>query len=85
MGKNSWAGKKIGLIGASPGAQGTVSCQLVLRQMLGTLDAQVMGRPEAYVTFNPPTVIDESGNVNDPKIEKLLENFIAAFAKHTAV
>ena len=81
-GKNSWKGKFFGIMGASPGAQGTVSCQLALRSIMGTLDCKIMGQPEAYVTFNPADIIDDSGKVNSTKIDKLLETFVKNFLDH---
>jgi chromate reductase len=80
--KNSWKGKRLGIMGASPGSQGTVSCQLALRATMGTLDCKIMGQPEAYVTFSPADVIDADGKVNSSKIDKLLENFVKSFIEH---
>lgn len=80
--QNSWKQKHLGIMGASPGSQGTVSCQLALRATMGTLDCKILGQPEAYVTFSPIDVIDENGNVNSSKIEKLLDNYVKAFIAH---
>lgn len=48
-GKNAWAGKPAGVIGASPGAIGTAVAQQHLRTILAYLDVPTLGQPEAYV------------------------------------
>ena len=48
-GKNSFAGKPAGVIGASIGKIGTAMAQQHLRNVLSYLDMRVLHQPEAYV------------------------------------
>jgi chromate reductase len=77
-GRNSWAGKAVAIIGASPGAIGTAIAQQHLRHVLGDLGALVMGG-EAYVTFKPDHITD-TGTVTDAGTLKFLQSFIDQFA-----
>ncbi|KAB2892446.1 MAG: NAD(P)H-dependent oxidoreductase, partial [Burkholderiaceae bacterium] len=48
-GKNAWAGKPAGVIGASIGAIGTALAQQHLRNVLAYLDVPTLGQPEAFI------------------------------------
>ncbi len=48
-GKNAWAGKPAGVIGASIGAAGTCMAQQHLRNVLAYLDVPTLAQPEAFV------------------------------------
>ena len=48
-GENSFAGKPVLVVGASPGGIGTALAQYHLKQVLLHLDAHVMGQPEFFV------------------------------------
>ncbi|KFN44425.1 NADPH-dependent FMN reductase [Arenimonas oryziterrae] len=48
-GKNAWAGKPAGVIGASVGAIGTALAQQHLRNVLAYLDVPTLGQPEAFI------------------------------------
>src|SRR5690606_524371 len=50
-GDNAFAGKPVGVIGASIGAIGTAMAQQHLRNILAYLDAPTLGQPEAFVEF----------------------------------
>ena len=62
-GKNSWAGKPAGVLGASIGAIGTALAQQHLRNVLAYLDAPTMGQPEAFLQVKDG-FFDDNGNVN---------------------
>lgn len=62
-GKNSWAGKPAGVLGASIGAIGTALAQQHLRNVLAYLDAPTMGQPEVFLQIKDG-FFDEDGNVN---------------------
>jgi chromate reductase len=62
-GKNSWAGKPAGVIGASIGAIGTALAQQHLRNVLAYLDAPTMGQPEVFLQIKDG-FFNEDGSVN---------------------
>lgn len=76
---NPFAGKPVGIIGASPGIGGTVRAQLALRQAFVFLNGYVMPRPELLV-FRASEKIDGEGNLTDKETRKLLQDFIPALA-----
>lgn len=61
-GKNAWAGKPAGVIGASVGTGGTALAQQHLRNILAYLDVPTLGQPEAFIHFKDDT-LDPDGNV----------------------
>ncbi len=74
-GKNSLDKKTVAIMGASPGAFGTVRCQAHLRQILLSLNVRILSKPELYVRFCDKA-FDESGNLVDPKTQEMLEKLI---------
>jgi chromate reductase len=62
-GKNSWAGKPAGVLGASIGAIGTALAQQHLRNVLAYLDAPTLGQPEVFLQIKDG-FFDDDGNVN---------------------
>ena len=78
-GKNSWAGKPAGVLGATTGKIGTAVAQSHLRSTLLVLDLAVMGQPEAYIQLAADT-IDDDLNVADESVRKFLEGYLSAFA-----
>jgi branched-chain amino acid transport system ATP-binding protein len=78
MDKNVWRDKTIAAAGTTPGAIGTAAAQLHLRQVLGALNATVIGG-ECYVTMKPG-LIDEDGTVTDETTRQFLQNYINRFA-----
>jgi chromate reductase, NAD(P)H dehydrogenase (quinone) len=79
-GSNSFVGKPSAVIGASPGKIGTAVAQRELHGLLGAVASPQMVSPEAYVQFTPD-LIDDDGNVADPKTREFLQKFLAAFQK----
>jgi chromate reductase, NAD(P)H dehydrogenase (quinone) len=78
-GKNLWAGKPAGIVGASLGAVGTAVAQGHLRIVLGYLDVPTLGQPEVYLRFTPD-LIDDDGNVSNDDSRKFLQTFIDRYA-----
>lgn len=79
FGQSVWAGKAVGVTGASPGSIGTAVAQSQLRSSLVILETHVMGGPEVYLTFKPDQ-IDDDGNVLNDKTAQFLTGFIDRFA-----
>jgi len=77
-GKNSWAGKPAFITGTSPGAIGTALAQQHLRPILVSLGMILQGG-EAYITFKP-TLVDDESNITDEGTRKFLQGFIDRFA-----
>ena len=63
-GQNAWAGKPVGIAGASIGAIGTAAVQQHLRSVLGYLDMPTLGQPEVYIHFTD-ALIDAEGEVSN--------------------
>ena len=78
-GKNLWAGKPAGLVGASIGVIGTAVVQAHLRSVLGYLDVPTLGQPEVYIHFTKD-LIDEGGNVSNDGTRKFLQTFVDRYA-----
>ncbi|HEX4120625.1 MAG TPA: NAD(P)H-dependent oxidoreductase [Verrucomicrobiae bacterium] len=76
-GDNSWSGKPVAIMGASPGMFGTVRAQNHLRQILGALNMFLINEPEVTIG-NASERFDAQGNLTDEKtkdhIRKLLHN-----------
>jgi chromate reductase len=83
-GKNAWAGKPAGVIGASIGAMGTAMAQQHLRNIISYLDMPTLMQPEAYVHVREG-LFDEAGNIGEGG-KKLLQNwmnhYVAWVQKH---
>ena len=77
-GKNSFARKPSGVLGASTGAIGTAVAQQHLRSLLSYCNSPQMNAPEAYIQFTPG-LITEDGQVTNPKTEEFLRNYMHEF------
>ncbi|MCX9012414.1 MAG: NAD(P)H-dependent oxidoreductase [Candidatus Methanoperedens sp.] len=79
-GDNSFEGKPVAIMSASPGMLGGSRAQYHLRQMFVFLGMYPINRPEAFVTFASEK-IDDKGRVTDEKtrekIKELLEALVA--------
>lgn len=85
-GKNAWAGKPAGVIGASPGAIGTAIAQQHLRTILAYLDVPTLGQPEAFVQAKDG-LFDAEGNIGAASREFLqgwMDRYVAWVKKHAA-
>jgi chromate reductase len=74
-GKNSFARKPGGVIGASVGSIGTAVAQAQLRTVLAYLDVPTLGQPEAYIHFTEG-LIDEAGTVGNDKTRAFLQAWV---------
>jgi chromate reductase, NAD(P)H dehydrogenase (quinone) len=79
-GTNAFTRKPTAVIGASTGKIGTAIAQQHLRSVLGFCNAPQMNAPEAYIQLTPD-LIDDDGQVTDPKVEQFLRNFMGEFHK----
>ena len=77
-GKNSFAGKPAGVIGASVGAIGTALAQQHLRNMLAYLDVPTLNQPEAFIHFSEG-LVDQAGDVTDEKTRRFLQRWMDAY------
>ena len=77
-GKNSFARKPSGIIGASPGKIGTAVGQQHLRSIMAFCNSPLMNAIEAYIEFTPGLIGDD-GNVTVPSTEEFLRNYMKEF------
>ena len=86
-GKNVWAGKPAGVLGASIGAIGTALAQQHLRNILAYLDAPTLGQPEVFLKVDDK-FFAEDGSVANEGSRKFLQGWMDAYAawvkKHAA-
>lgn len=75
-----FAGKPVGIIGASGGPIGTARTQYDLRKNLGAQEAIVMPKPEVFVG-NAPSKFNDKGELTDATTREFLGKWLAAFAK----
>jgi chromate reductase len=79
-GNNSFEGKPVAVMSASPGMLGGVRAQYHLRQTFVFLNMHPVNKPEVIVTFASQK-IDENGRLTDETtrklIKELLENLVA--------
>lgn len=78
-GKNAWAGKPAGILGASPGSIGTAVAQQHLRNVLAYLDVPTLGQPEVFIHFTEG-LIDAEGNISSEGTRKFLQSFVDRYA-----
>jgi chromate reductase len=77
-----FAGKPLGLMGASGGAGGTVRAQYHLRQIAVFLDLHPLNKPEVFVR-NAQTVFDDGGRLVDEATRTLVRQYLEALATWT--
>lgn len=78
-GKSSFLGKPIGIIGNAPGALGGVSAVKTLQNILPGIAGPIMGQPEIYLNGIGDAFDDKGQLVKEP-VQKLLQQYIDAFA-----
>ncbi len=78
-GKNSFAGKPAGIVGASPSPLGTAVAQADLRHILVYLNVKLMGQPELYL-MHATAAFDANGEVVEASREHL-QNYIDKYMK----
>jgi chromate reductase len=78
-GKSSFNGRPVGIISNSPGPLGGVSAAMNLKQMLPGYSGPILQQPEIYLTA-VGDAFDEKGNLTKEALEKVLKQYIDAFA-----
>lgn len=74
-GSTTFAGKRAGIIGISPGAHGTVSSQQHLRNVLAAVDVAVLPQPEIALQYKEG-LFDANGEIADERARKRLSLFL---------
>lgn len=72
-----FAGKPLGIMGASGGMSGTMRAQYHLRQIAVSLDMHVMNKPEVFVRSAGEKIAD--GRIIDEATRKVVTEHMAAF------
>ena len=72
-----FAGKPLGIMGASGGAGGTMRAQYHLRQMAVFLDMHPLNKPELFVR-SAQAMFDETGRLKDEPTRKLVLQHVEA-------
>ncbi len=81
-GDNSFQGKPVAIMSASPGMLGGVKAQYHLRQTFVFLDMHPLNKPEVIVTFAAEK-IDENGGVGDKKTREKIGELLMALVAWT--
>ncbi|MEU0503069.1 NADPH-dependent FMN reductase [Nocardia sp. NPDC005998] len=71
--------KPIAIAGASPGQFGSIRAQQALRQVLASVGADVVAKPDVAV-FRSDTRFTGGGALTDPRTTELLRDLLAALA-----
>jgi chromate reductase, NAD(P)H dehydrogenase (quinone) len=86
-GKSSFLGKPTGIVSNSPGPLGGVSAAKHLQQILPGIAGSIMGQPEIYLN-GVGDAFDDKGELTKESLQKVLQQYIDAFAafvvKHSA-
>jgi chromate reductase len=85
-GKNAWAAKPAGLIGASVGAMGTAMAQQHLRNILAYLDVPTLAQPEAFIHAKEG-LFDAAGDIGPesrPFLQAWMNHYAAWVERHAA-
>lgn len=78
-GKSSFFGKPVGIVSNSPGPLGGVAAALTLKQLLPGISGPILQQPEIYLN-GIGDAFDAGGNLAKESLEKVLKDYIAAFA-----
>jgi len=78
-GKSSFIGKPIGIVSSSPGPLGGVSAAKHLQNILPGISGPIMGQPEIYLNA-VGDAFDEKGHLTKEALQKVLQQYIDAFA-----
>jgi chromate reductase, NAD(P)H dehydrogenase (quinone) len=78
-GKSSFLGKPVGIVSNSPGPLGGVSAAKTLQNILPGISGPIMGQPETYLN-GVGDAFNEKGELTKESLQKVLEQFLAAFA-----
>lgn len=78
-GKSSFLGKPVGIVSNSPGPLGGVSAAKHLQNILPGISGPIMGQPETYLN-GIGDAFDETGNLTKESLQKVLQQYLDAFA-----
>src|SRR6202790_4761177 len=78
-GKSSFLGKPIGIVSNSPGPLGGVNAAKQLQNIMPGISGPIMGQPETYLN-GVGDAFDDKGQVSKESLQKVLQQFIDAFA-----
>ena len=78
-GKSSFLGKPVGIVSNSPGPLGGVNAAKSLQNILPGICGPIMGQPEAYLNM-VGDAFNEKGELVKEPLQKVLEQYLAAFA-----
>jgi chromate reductase len=78
-GKSSFLGKPIGIVANSPGVLGGVNAAMNLKQLLPGITGPIMGQPEIYL-IGCGDAFDEHGNLTKEPMQKVMQQYIDAYA-----
>ena len=78
-GKSSFLGKPIGIVGNSPGALGGVTAVKHLQNIMPGIAGPILGQPEIYLN-GVGDAFDDKGQLTKEPVQKVLQQFIDAFA-----
>ena len=85
-GKNAWAGKPAGVLGASIGVIGTAMAQQHLRNILAFLGVPTLGQPEAFIHVTDE-LFDEDGNIGAQSrqfMQNWMDQYVPWVKQHAA-
>ena len=78
-GKSSFLGKPIGIVSNSPGPLGGVNAAKHLQNILPGISGPILGQPEIYLN-GVGDAFDEKGNLTKEALQKVLQQYIDAYA-----
>jgi chromate reductase len=78
-GKSSFNGKPTGIVSNAPGTLGGVNAAKHLQQILPGIAGPIMQQPEIYLN-GVGDAFDEKGEIGKESLQKLLHQYIVAFA-----
>jgi chromate reductase len=78
-GKSVFNGKPVGIVSNSPGAIGGMGAAMHLKSILPGISGPILQQPEIYLN-GVGDAFDDKGNVTKEALEKLLKDYLAAFA-----
>jgi chromate reductase len=81
-GDNSWSGKPLAIMSASPGMFGGARAQYHLRQVCVILNLLPLNKPEVFI-MSAHTKFDPEGKLTDDYTRKAITNLLQALADRT--
>jgi len=78
-GKSSFLGKPTGIVSNSPGPLGGVSAAKHLQNILPGISGPILGQPEIYLN-GVGDAFDEKGHLTKESLQKVLQQYIVAYA-----